>query len=572
MCSPLARSWVLITASAVKNGFGGRRAPTIILAVLTAFKIAALFTFAWNRRIVMDEFVQFGWAKYIPDKIGWLATWQAKAQAYALFFYPAHLLGWSARSLLLLGRMEMAVLACGTLALVYATARTLGQSRTRAALIVLVLLSFSNFIERIFETRGDPLSVFFAAAALLVAVRGRDRRWPVFAAGVLGGLAFVSTQKAVYFDFALGVALVADAGLERRFAEGLARGALLVLGWAVPIVAYCFAFGGTHPLPVARALFFGPSAVMSSSIPAEYGGLRGYVVQTLARNALLYLFCFAGMALALARLPRLDAGARIALIFSLIVTALVFAHNQPWPYVFIMALPFMALWALRPFDALGAASPARAGLWAVLAVAVAVSFAANVRVLRIDNHAQLALVDRAESLLGPKDVYFDGVGMLPDRAEPSTLWLDRHAILDTLQKDNKSEAYRIFSESPPKLIIWNYRIDSILPVILPLVRDSYVKVAPNIRMAGVLLRRGSPATFDAPVAGRYALYDGTGSPVQGAVEVNGAKRSPLDLQRGRVTVTLRSGPPRALLLLQGSYAGKFAAGGDDKTLFDRVYD
>ena len=113
----------------------------------------------------------------------------------------------------------MALLACGTLATVYGLARSLGESRVRAALIVLVLLSFSNFIERIFETRGDPLSVFFAAAALLVAARARDRSWRVVAAGVLSGLAFLATQKAVYFNFALGVALVGDATLERRFVE-----------------------------------------------------------------------------------------------------------------------------------------------------------------------------------------------------------------------------------------------------------------------------------------------------------------------------------------------------------------
>src|SRR6185437_15524838 len=124
---------------------------------------------------VMDEFVQFGWAKYIPDRIAALAATQAKAEVYAFFFYPAHLIGWNARSMLLLGRMEMALLACGTLAIIYGSARTLGQSRLRSALIVLILLSFSNLIERLFETRGDPLSVFFAAAALLVTLRGPDR-------------------------------------------------------------------------------------------------------------------------------------------------------------------------------------------------------------------------------------------------------------------------------------------------------------------------------------------------------------------------------------------------------------
>jgi len=363
-------------------GLEWRRAPSVIVA-LVAFKIVALFVIAWNRRIVMDEFVQFGWAKYIPDQIGRLATQHPKAEGYVFFFYPAHLIGWNARSMLLLGRMEMALLACGTLAIVYASARAIGESKAPSALIVLILLSFSNFIERIFETRGDPLSVFFAAAALLIAIRGREGAKWVFAAGVLSGLAFLSTQKAVYFNFALGVALVGDAALDRRFAQGIARGAWLLLGWVVPIVVYCLLLGGRDAAAVAHALFFGPAAVMSPQIAADYGGLEQFVVQTLVRNALLYLFCFAGMVLALLRLTRLGGAERVALIFSAIVTALVFVHNQPWPYVFIMALPFMALWALRPFDALAGKPLYLRAAWAVLAIAVATSFVKNVTYLQI---------------------------------------------------------------------------------------------------------------------------------------------------------------------------------------------
>lgn len=545
----------------------------VALGGLVAAKIAFLFVFAWKRRFVMDEFVQFGWAKYIPDRIAAFAATQAKAEGYALFFYPAHLIGWNARSMLLIGRMEMAVLAFGTLALVYGSARSLGQSRSRAALILLVLLSFTNFIERIFETRGDPLSVFFAAAALLVVLRGGGRRWSIVAAGVLGGLAFLATQKAVYFDVALGLALVGDGTLDRRFGRGVERGAWLVLGWLLPVVAYCLAFGGAHPLPVAHALFFGPAAVMSPNIPAEYGGLRRFVVQTLAQNALLYAFCFAGMILALRRIARLDGRTRIALIFTLVITVLVFAHNQPWPYVFIMALPFMALWSLELPAALRRWEALRVSAWGVLAVAIAASFVGNVRYLAIDNHAQLALVARAESMLAPGEVYFDGVGMLPDRPEPSTLWLDRHAILTTFAQGQRSDAWRIFAAAAPKMIIWNYRMDAVEPLLAPLIDRSYVRVAPNIRLAGVRLRLGQAAAFRVPVAGVYALYDESGRPVAGTLTVGGAAAaSPVTLRRGPATVTLRSGPAAALLVLRGGYSGKFEGGPDRRDLFARVYD
>jgi hypothetical protein len=463
------------------------------------------------------------------------------------------------------------LLAFGTLALVYALARALRQPRMGATLVVLILLSFSNFIERIFETRAEPLATFFGTAALLVAVRAEDRRERIVAAGVLGGLAFLSTQKAIYFDVALGLAFVGDAALARRFGEGIARGAWLVLGWLVPIVLYCLAFGGTHPLAIVQNLAFGPVEVASAQTAAEYGGLRQFVVQTLIRNALLYAFCFAGIVLALLRIGSLTGPTRIALIFTVVVTALVFAHNQPWPYVFVMALPFVALWALEPFDALAGRLYATTA-WAVLGIAVATSFARNIQALQIDNHAQLALIDRVEKLVGPKDVYFDAIGMLPNRAEPSTLWLDRHAILETLREGRASEAWRIFTETPPKVIIWSYRMDAIQPVVGPLIHNGYVQIAPNIRIAGVRLQRGKPTTFNVPVAGTFALYDLEGRSLDATLQVDGSDaKQPIRLKRSPVVMLLRAGAAEALLLPEGSYRGRISRGADNTMLCEGVY-
>ncbi|WP_189522761.1 hypothetical protein, partial [Mesorhizobium sp. M2E.F.Ca.ET.166.01.1.1] len=120
-----------------------------------------------------------------------------------------------------------------------------------------------------------------------------------------------------------------------------------------------------------------------------------------------------------------DGRRRIALIFSVVITVLVFAHNQPWPYVFIMAQPFMSLWSLTMLDGLAARARYLRLAWIALVTAVAISFVANLLYLRIDNAAQLELVARAESLLTPDERYFDGIDMLPNRMEPTTLWLDK---------------------------------------------------------------------------------------------------------------------------------------------------
>ncbi len=540
--------------------------------VMIALKIITLFVVAWNSRFVMDEFGQLGWAKYLGNGL-FDTIWPAKAAGATAFYKLAHLTGWDAQSILLIGRMQTALLGCGTLGLIYGCARALGENRARALAIILVLLCFSNFMERIFRTIAEPLALFFAAAALLVVLRGQaDKPRTILVAGILSGLAFLATQKSAYFNVALGLGLLADAALARHYLAGIRRGAWLVLGWTMPIIAYCFIFGGTNPLPIAQSLVFGPVEVATLG-GGEYGGLRHFVLQTLLRNPVLYAFCFAGMALSLMQFGKLDERRRIALVFTWVITALVFTHDQPWPYVFIMALPFMALWLLVLLDHL-AANPQRLRLaWVALLTSLAISFISNLNYLRIGNASQLELVRRAEALLGPDEVYFDGIGMLPNRAEPSTLWIDQHYRFKTIREGKNSEAYRIFATTPPKLIIWSYRMNNIAPVVGGLIQNSYVRVAPNIRIAGHRLDRDEQARFDVPLAGRYRLYSAAGAELPCRIEAAGMLlEPPFALATGSKAVTLRSCPADALLLPEGSYAGLFKAGGDNDQLFDDVYE
>ena len=549
-----------------------QRRSTIALAGLIALKLVLVFIFAWQIRFVMDEFVQLGYAKHLGN--GVFDTFQPpKALGFAVFYKLAHLSGWDAQSILLIGRMQTALLGCVTLAMVYGCARALGENRVRALALVFILLCFSNFIERIFRTIAEPLALFFAVAALLVVLRGQaDKPRTVLAAGILSGLAFLATQKSLYFNLALGLGLLADAALARHYLAGIRRGAWLVLGWTMPIIIYCFIFGGTNPLPIAQSLMFGPVEVATLG-GGEYGGLRHFVLQTLLRNPVLYAFCFAGMALSLLQFGKLDERRRIALVFTWVITLLVFTHDQPWPYVFIMALPFMAMWSLVLLDHL-AANPQRLRLaWVALLTSMAISFVSNLNYLRIGNANQLELVRRAEGLLGPDEVYFDGIGMLPNRPEPSTLWIDQHYRFKTIREGKNSEAYRIFATTPPKLIIWSYRMNNIASVVGGLIQSSYVRIAPNIRMAGRRLDRDEPARFDVPLAGRYRLYSAAGAELQCRIESGGTLlEPPFALATGPMTLTLRSCPADALLLPEGSYAGLLKAGGDNDQLFDDVYE
>ncbi|MEO6153661.1 MAG: hypothetical protein ABIT09_11290 [Croceibacterium sp.] len=536
-----------------------------------AAKLAILFAFAWHARFVMDEFVFLGNAKYLAHDF-FHTIWPAKTVGYAVFFDLAHRIGWDAVSILRIGRFQTALLGCATVALVYACARAMGESRPRALSIILILLCFSNFIERIFRTIAEPVAVFFAVAALLVVIRKSALSWrELIGAGVLSGLSFLCTQKAVYFNVALGIGLVADAAMARSLAGSLRRGGWLVLGWLLAICAYCLAFGGADALAVAHGIVFGPVEVATHGGDV-YPDLRRFVLQTLTRNAILYLACFSGMILSLAQIRALSGQRRIALVFSLVITVLVFLHNQPWPYVFIMALPFVALWALVPLDRLASSPRALKIAVAGLALAVALSFARNAQFWRIDNARQLQTVARAEALLAPREAYFDGIAMLPNRAEPSDLWLDKRAVLLTLAQRERSQAYRNLAGAAPKVIIWSYRMDEIYPVVAPLIEHSYVTAAPNIRLAGSPLVRGQRVLFKVPWPGRYRLYDRTGSAVPGFVTVGGlTSAGHVELARGLATLTLAGGPYEAFLLPEGDYRGRLWPGPDDFDLFADVY-
>ncbi|MFP5597363.1 hypothetical protein [Kluyvera sp. 142486] len=548
---------------------------TSLLSVSIAIKVTLIFLFAWHIHLIMDEFAQLGYAKYFA--YGLFDTIQPpKAVGFAVFYKLAHLIGWDAASIILVARMQTALLACGTLLLVYACARALGETRLRSLFIILVLLCFTNFMERIFRTRAEPLALFFALAAVLVILRGHSlNARKIFIAGILSGLAFLVTQKSVFFNLALGLGVVMDATLRKDVITAIVRGVYLTMGWLLPAIAYCFIFGGSDPLRIAESLIFGPMEVAASGSEAYSGALRVYVLQTLLDNTFLYLLCFGGMIMAFKRWGISNEKTRIALIFSLVMTILVFTHDQPWPYVFIMALPFISLWSLIPLDYFFAQNDKpilRLFFPAVATFTLLSSYFSDFTYLKINNVRQLEMVTRAEALLKPDEKYFDGIGMLPNRLEPTTLWLDTWYVLKTLQEGKESEAWRVFTQSPPKVILWSYRLSNIHPAIAEVIDNSYVQVAPNIRLAGQLLQIGRQEEFRVPLAGKYQLYSATGAPVSAQIKVDGMTLAPpITLSTGRQTITLLNGPEKALLLPVGTYDGLFKAGDDDNTLFAFTY-
>lgn len=545
----------------------------VLVRLALVAKVGLVFAFAFHKPFVVDEFWQVGNAKYLFGDF-YETIWPAKAVGYALFYKIAHLLAWDAVSTMLIARGLVALLGCATLYVVYRLARTLGADHLRALLVLLVLLSFSNFAERIFRTRAEPIALFFAACALLVIVRARSIDAKVLLiAGVLSGCAFLTTQKAIYFNVALGLGIVADALWQRQFGLSVKRGAFLVAGWAIAIVGYSFIFGGADPLPILRSVFFGPQEVALYGHMPYHGSLRIFVLETLKENAPLYLLCLPALAITAVGYAKLSTSERVAIVFSIVIVVLVFAHNQPWPYVFIMALPFLALWLPRLIGLLAQSDLMRRTSYLLLIAGVAMSFVSNLVYFRYSNHHQLEVVARAEGMLQPGDQYFDGLGMVATHREAVRVWLDERGKQIVLAQGEDSEISRGFSGNPPKLVVETYRSTSVDPLIGDALLSGYVDVAPNIMLVGRNLERADTVDFVVPVAGTYCLYDASGAPADGEVLVDGVPTGAcVELQRSSVRLELSKGPQSAFLLPQGDYRGLLEPETEDRILFSALYE
>lgn len=541
-----------------------------VLLIFALMKAAILLILALNTRLVMDEFIHFGQSLYLPMMYD--EAWPGKTVGYAIFFSLSHFIGEDAVETLLLGRAQAAILTLCTVGLIYLIARRLGHDRTRALLVIVVLLCFSTFIERGFRLRSETVALFFATAALFTLVHpAHENARRVFVAGLFCGLAFACTQKSIYFNFALGAGLVTARLADRAPARAVRDGAILIAGWATIIVAYCLAFGGRDALAVAHDVFIGPKFVALQA-HSFYPYIGAFIEQTLERNLALYAACALGLLIGVWRFRSMSGPERLTLVYTIVLTILVFRHNQPWPYVFIMAIPFLSLWVPGLLIVAGPHRYGRILMSALLSAACALSLVRNVGYLTHSNAAQFDVIAQAEALLGPEQAYFDGVGMVPTRPDRPRAWLDAHAVYTTLQEGEDSKLMRALQRTPPDLVIHNYRIDRLQELLGPYLERSYVRVAPNILLPGVRLNAGSAMVFDVPVAGRYDLYVSGKRHAEASLIIDGKDVSfPAELERGPTRIEVPADLPEALHLLPAGLTSLPTDAGENIPLFNGVY-
>lgn len=467
-----------------------------------ALKLIILFALAVNTIFVMDEMAFLGRSKDLFNGL-YETIWPSKSVGYSIVFAPAHIIGWNAQSTLITGRLIAALATCLSLLLIYQLALALGKDKTRALAIVFLILCFSTFMERAFRTRAEPIGLVFGLASLWYVVRGKtDDMRRIFVAGIIAGLAFLIHQKAVYYNLALGTALVGDAFFQRKFVTGIQRGALLVAGWISAILAYCLLFGGLDFFLVLKNLFVSPVELVLEGA-TYYSDWNAFRLQTFSRNSVLYLLGGVGLFLTALNLLKLDEKIRISLIFSVIISILIITHNQPWPYVFVMAIPFLALWVFEPIDRLGSHSIVQNTVLAIIALFVVLSFARNIAYLDRDNRNQLLLINQTEHLLDKTDTYLDGTGMLPNRYQAAVASWDTIAVAKIKAFGIETDLLTRIYESSPKVFVTTYRSEKLKDELEPFLANRYVPIYPNILVAGRELAPGETTSFNAPYGGQY---------------------------------------------------------------------
>ena len=370
-----------------------------------------------------------------------------------------------------------------------------------------LLLAFSNFLGSSIQVRSDVMATAFSLPALWVLTMRRSPGLAYLLAGLSLGVAFTTTQKAVYFVVAFAVALAmrswSELGNVRAASRRVAQlGSLAALGFALPLAAMFFAYWrlGALPAMIEQVFELGARAGLAAD---TYRGTWVHVPETIGRNPGIWLLGVAGAGGLLAEglrrrsaeftgsiCPRLAAAGA----WTLVLLALYLQHTSKFPYVFINLAPGLAVCGAVILLRLGSAAfaPAprfdwRALCWTLAAVGTLVAFPAyHLRSsMRSDLLAtQREIMNRVDALTDPNDAVLDGIGIATTRRK-STPWSMMARWFDERAAGADYEVLGWVKKRQPKVMIWNYRLYNLRREELQFLRRHFVNDWANIWVVGV---------------------------------------------------------------------------------------
>jgi hypothetical protein len=426
-----------------------------------------------------------------------------------------------------------------------------------AALGVALLACVPAFVRWSLQVRTDQLALALALWGGFALLRSRRRLALAALAGVLFGLGYLATQKALYAAGLAGVLAAGDAWRRGawRAPHEAARAGLALAGALVSV--------GAFELALALSQTARPPATLAGAFDAFafYRRTLGFAhYRAMLPSLLPHAALAVGLALAAARAPA-DGRVRLAgAALAMGVGVAVFhaaAFFYFWMTLGLFAAAAGAL-AVEPVRALfgareRAARAALAGLWLALAGQAALASLECLRDTQAIQRATLAFVRRNFSA--------GEAGFQPERAlfcradaEPLPLYFSQHIHARFGGPRGAENAARLIDEfraRPVKFLVESWRLGQFPPEVQRFWLENYPHYYGAARVAGrrVAGAAGVEQRVDLVAAGRYRWL-----PLGAAVpaEIDGVERAPgevFELDAGPHLIVLRGELTDGLLVL-----------------------
>lgn len=283
-----------------------RRAITRFAFALTAIVLAARFWFIFHRAIDIDEFehVHATWAvsrglvpyaDFFEHHTPWLYLLFAPLfQHFQTDTDPA-----AAVSLLLWCRLAMWVVTVATVMQTCALG-TMRRDRCTGALAAALLVTSSQFVNKMLDFRPDVPALFFFLASLMAAAgawraaRTRTAAVGFLASGIAFGAAVMFTQKYLFAAPGLAVGLLVYAATDNDISKRarICRAAWFVIGVTIPIVLTMWWFESHHAL----GAFVDATVATNIRLNGDRGlSLPQRIVTSVVHGPAVYGFGLAGL-------------------------------------------------------------------------------------------------------------------------------------------------------------------------------------------------------------------------------------------------------------------------------------
>lgn len=504
----------------------------VALATLTAAFVVVQWSYIHRLPFVMDE--------YVSAYDSYVVLWKTPYAEYVpyknlLGYYVQAVVMWLSEdtwSALLNVKRFLVILNATMIVGVALTMRRLASGPAALAAVVL-LVCMSTFLERSHELRVDMMTAWAGTASMIAVIAFRPAL-----GGALACVAFLTSQKGIYYVAAGEAALLGYALVIAREARGLMPFVRYNVAAALGLATYIGIFSVVAGFDnVIDGMFFSHEGVIFENV---YGNLhKRWWGQSFWRNPVWYALLFIAL-WRVEMLRRKEPGDRLLTLtglYGVAVTVLCFMHPKPWPYFLVHLFPPGAVVMAVYFDREDLGRLATWGRALSVPLALAIAWFGVARPVnrvhdgldRIGLPRHEATVRALDVLVDDGETYLAGINYLfkQDQVHESFSVVSM-PHWQAIRKEGRArhrEYVRIMQEAPLKAVVVSYRTKNLPRTITRWIGRNYKQLYSTIHTYAPRMRAGE-REFDVKFAGRYQLH------APGPVVLNGETIQP----RGFVTL------------------------------------